>query len=139
MLNLELLEKVRDVILLEPEKHDQSAWMSPGDTDGARITCPTTACVAGWACHFAGDVGITVLNKRRLLEVDNVLTTDGGIYPVESRAANLLGISYSNYLGNDWYVYDVDYLFESDRTRQEVLDSLDILITEAKEQRNVVQ
>ena len=62
-LNLDLLKKVLDKIVSDPDEHNPMHWMvKTGSTSpvrevtgGVALSCPTTACVAGWACALAGD------------------------------------------------------------------------------------
>lgn len=52
-INTEMFNRIQDVILSNPERHDQHYFET-----GA--TCGTTRCVAGWAIHLWGlDNGLT--------------------------------------------------------------------------------
>lgn len=138
MLNLELLEKVRDKILFEPTQHKQDKWMTVvGDIGqinaGAEVSCPTTGCVAGWACALSGDVAVLYDEHRRYTDDDKVVYTvydvkdkNGTFWEIEERAINLLGLSWD----------DANDLFDEDNDRAYVLEYLDDLIVAAKEQRN---
>ncbi|MBF4194698.1 hypothetical protein MHAEM_21771 [Mycolicibacterium phlei] len=131
MLNLELLQKVRDKVLLEPDKHKQEVWMVVGDglQEGDTISCPTAACVAGWACALTGDVGVVgrlLRNPNNELWVDYVITPEGETVTVFARGRQLLGLTER----------EAEDLFDEHNTRQEVLDKLDDLIRRAKGERN---
>ena len=43
-MNFERLKQVRDVIIANPDKFDQNAWLH---------NCGTPACIAGWAAHLS--------------------------------------------------------------------------------------
>jgi hypothetical protein len=50
MANVERLKELRETVLRNPEKWDQSNWAAiKGD-----VSCGTTLCLAGWACTLAG-------------------------------------------------------------------------------------
>jgi hypothetical protein len=46
-LNVELMEKVRDKIRENPDRHDQNSW-------AVRMPCGTTYCIAGWTAVLSG-------------------------------------------------------------------------------------
>lgn len=134
-LNLDLLERVRDQILEEPESHRQDNWATvealfdPPDLIRGLpvVSCLTTACVAGWACTLSGD-RMAVLREyvdgRLVYVAQEAADTNGKFHSIGSRARGLLGLS----------VADASYLFYGARSREEVLDMLDWLILKAEQQ-----
>lgn len=128
--NIELMSKIRDLLILEPNKHDQDSWASiPADlvkfNDGgtAKVSCGTAGCVAGWATYFAGD--------KYLVDGHSEYDEDTGIYyptivvaknnkaiRLEARARDLLGLSYD----------EADYLFDSEPSTAETIVTLTRLI-----------
>jgi hypothetical protein len=56
-MNVELAKKVKALIELYPDRHDQRTWSSSCTTNPAK-SCGTTACIAGWV---AAAQGLTVL------------------------------------------------------------------------------
>lgn len=56
-MNTELARKVVVHALAYPEQHDQSFWVddhySTADRYADTLTCPTTACLAGWTVWFS--------------------------------------------------------------------------------------
>jgi|SRR6478609_838387 len=132
MLNLELLQQVRDKILFEPESHKQEVWMTTGADvkPGQEVSCPTGACVAGWASLLSGDVGIvhdSLTDAHDNLMVYDVRTPDGQVLEVSERGQELLGLDFIT----------AETLFAEDNSTPYVLDQLDNLIAEAKEERNL--
>lgn len=135
--NLQLLQQVRDKILLESEQHDQGTWLVVSQDvvvdNIASVSCATAACVAGWACVLTGDravIGqgdiVLVGEHAGSYSVAKVITPEGEVAWIDKRAGKLLGLNIDEY----------EELFDSDNTREEVLDMLDELIAEAKEQEN---
>lgn len=49
-LNVELLTKLRDKILANPESYNQYVWGKPSD----KAPCGTVACIAGWTFLLEG-------------------------------------------------------------------------------------
>jgi hypothetical protein len=134
-----LLTKVRKVIRDNPERHNQYSWignifstyavvdqtlaklktyalkpMPEVPQDEESPVCGTTGCVAGWAVILGDDPKTKVYGFWR----DALQTPDGKHVQVMARARELLGLSEKQ----------ADYLFEGDRTREEVLEALDALI-----------
>lgn len=153
-LNLNLLKKVLDKIVSDPDDHNQSQWMvvtgpieptrevrsTDGVLAGVELSCPTTACVAGWACALAGDVPFIAwweLNRigceeelpwgicgceEGLPYIEQVVTPEGEVHYIKNRAAALLGLD-----------CDVAYdLFDACNTRGYVTNRLSELIKEAE-------
>lgn len=121
-LNLELLQRVRDKILADPEQHGQAEWLlvSPGPEH-----CLTAACVAGWACLLAGDepaINRAVPRFDDQLWVGRVIDQYGAEHPVHIRARKLLGLDLAT----------ANSLFWPELTTEEVLDLLDRLIYDAE-------
>lgn len=54
-MNIELLKKVKQAILDNPEHFDMSSFFDGCDDDPKLLgKCNTTACIAGWAIHLSG-------------------------------------------------------------------------------------
>src|SRR6266567_3851879 len=131
MMDTELMAKVRKVVADNPERHDQSVWISnvfnlygasmatagearawafqdvpdePMDDD--RPVCGTTGCVAGW---------VVILSAPKSAKLGPyMITTARGEYSIGAYAARKLGLK-----GDQQR-----YLFTSSRTRDEVLAAL---------------
>lgn len=110
-MNKELIKQVREKVI-EELRWDQRVWFhNPKLLDKELIhhtmselaECGTGGCVAGWACMLAPE-----LKDRKRQSI-----------AVFSKATELLGIT----------VHVADYLFDSDRTKTDVLSVLDWLIT----------
>ena len=132
----DLLIQVRDVILNNPERHNQGSWITnefsyhvprvelgilrrfaakllpevPEDEDDP--ICGTQACVAGWAVILGDDP------TARIFDTTAVTETDGTKVEFGYRARDLLGLD----------SIQAHWLFAADRTRDEVLDALNALI-----------
>jgi hypothetical protein len=132
-----LLIAVRDLVLENPERHDQEHWVSNvfGTMRGKRFdvtalrafavkglpeepqddsnpVCGTRACVAGWTVILGDD-------PRVRLDGDiGIIFPDGKAGSYSERARELLGI-------ND---RQAEYLFDMNRTRDEVIGALNTLI-----------
>lgn len=53
MINVDMFKRIQDIIIANPERHNQSYFEMGG------VGCGTTRCVAGWAIHLWGqDNGI---------------------------------------------------------------------------------
>ena len=135
--NLELLEQVRDVIADETA-HDQSLWMRISraalsiipdrwtDRFGGEfivVSCPTAACVAGWAASLTG--GKMLVNAEELND-------DLGLRQYESTNV-LVGKevrNVSNYAREQLGLNEVeaDALFAAEWTNEEVIENLDDII-----------
>lgn len=141
--NIERLEKLRTEVEFEGKKgkHNQGSWGKffgkvqekfkwnggDGPTQWAAISCPSSACAAGW----------TVINeKARMLMSMNgegrvndsasyCLTADGKVVRIETYAAELLGLDPS----------ERDKLFAPSPSTRETLHSIDELICAAKHDR----
>jgi hypothetical protein len=125
--NVQLIQKVYDQILQDPQSHDQSSWgklslevqtdesFDPtSDTeipfDSSKHICNTVACVAGWAC---------VLGSPSVIKIDtrsNVFFCD--YTSIEPMAKKVMQI------GDGM----AEFLFDGDRTHSEVLWVLGELI-----------
>lgn len=68
-MNIELLKRVRDKILADPDSFDVNEWHSVHD-------CQTTMCIAGWACRLVND-------------------TDKRAWFISEHAIKYLGITYN--------------------------------------------
>ena len=95
-MNTELMERVRQLIMMRPELHEQSHWLGGSEFSApiAPITqaaengepCGTTACVAGWAALFAAPTD-------SLIERDSCIEVDGMIRTVQMYAKEQLGLT----------------------------------------------
>lgn len=56
-INTELLARVRDHILEEPRRYDQTTFGEASED----APCGTAACIAGWAAHLSGRVSLKKL------------------------------------------------------------------------------
>ena len=104
--NVELLTRVRDLIETEPDKLDMGLWGTiPTDVikfkNGfAKVSCGTTACIAGWAVQLSGDQ--LLVNEHDLCtgwqedgstEVEYCVARNGRQFLIDDRAQKLLGIT----------------------------------------------
>lgn len=136
MLNEGLLRAVRDKILMEPDQHRQASWMTVQVDEplprGTEISCPTTGCVAGWACAMSGDLALVdsasfeEFDAEIVYTIWEVLTPKGQVLEIEERGAQLLGLD----------EYQAEELFDGQNSRDTVLKMLDDLIKEASEPRH---
>lgn len=116
----ELAGKTENQIRLHPETHDQAKWVS---------NCGTTACAAGWACKLAGlhEFHVYQSDEEKIYQSDEekngyygyatmqYYVTNHGVREFISNAASeLLGLARD----------EENWLFDTDRTREEVLDGL---------------
>lgn len=77
-MNVELLQKVKEKVLAEPEALDMGTWLD------RYPECGTVGCIAGWACALSGHVP----------ETDR---------EVEIRALSLLGLPFEElFYPQDW-------------------------------------
>jgi|SRR5882724_1059910 len=138
-----LLVAVRDLIVGNPERHDQEHWVSNVFQDMTRAhpdlatlrpfaaknlpdepqddenpVCGTRACVAGWTVILGDDPRVKLNGDRGILLPDGTLTS------YADRARTLLGITYPQ----------GEYLFESLRSRDEVIEALDRLIADPSDE-----
>lgn len=140
--NVELLEKIRDQIEDE-ENHDQSLWARisrkvlqtiPGrwtDNYGDKfitVSCPTAACVAGWAASMSG--AVMLVNEYEgdytsgSAECNQVLK-DGEVRHISSYAREILGLTSA----------EADALFDGEWSNEETLENLTDIIIAAKHGR----
>lgn len=124
--NIELLTEVRDLIEADQSKLNMNYWVSiPADTvefnDGttAKVSCGTTACIAGWAVQLNGDK--LLVNEYSDFEGDKYLAEqcvarNGRVIDISHRAEKLLGLSN----------YEADVLFGG--TNEVALPMLNTLI-----------
>lgn len=125
--NIFALNAVRSLIKASPEKHDQGDWASIDVEqievpDGAtvRLSCGTTACVAGWAATLAGAKFLFSSDSidEGAYHASEVETVDGRVQTVSEHAQKVLGLSYD----------EASILFDGDLERGEVLDLLKRLV-----------
>lgn len=84
--NHALFREIRDIIALNPEKHDQSAWENGHG-------CDTTRCVAGWAVYLEG-LKRGMNSDARLYEIAEVVYGDESYGPDYAKlGAELLGLN----------------------------------------------
>lgn len=141
--NIERLEKLRTEVEYEGKKgkHDQGSWGTfigkvqkklkwdggDGPTQWAAISCPSSACAAGW----------TVINEKAQMlmgltedgrvsnSASHCVTADGQVKPIETYAAELLGLD----------PHERDRLFAASPSTRQTLYSIDQLICAAKHNR----
>ena len=138
--NVPLIEQVRDVIADE-DKHDQSLWARISkaalgatpkkllDKFGysyVEVSCPTAACVAGWAATLAGAQMVIPQSDYRYqgngsIQVQDVLV-DGEVKSIARFAREQLGLTSD----------EADALFAAEWTNEDVLDNLDDILCAAR-------
>lgn len=131
--NIELLRKVRDQILMEPDTHYQADWgqvkRDPAWNFTRRhyerryvpVSCTTNACVGGWACMLSGDQFVVYEHRYRdngIFPVDTVRTKSGSFCEILARAGRLLGLA----------SHEAGYVFGGSWTTEQTLENLDHLI-----------
>ena len=143
--NIALLEQVRAQIENE-DKHDQSLWSRIsraalsaipqrwrpengfGGEEYIPVSCPTAACVAGWAASLSG---VPMLVDA--LEADysigsaeaSYVLVDGRLEHISNYARQVLGLTHT----------EADALFDGEWTNEETLENLDDIIVAAKHGR----
>ena len=146
--NVALLEQVREMVADEG-MHDQSLWsrisrsLLPTISDRfvesneawsytyIPVSCPTAACVAGWAATLSG--GKMLVNEQELdydrgyAEASQVLI-DGQVHHISTYARKALGLTMD----------EADALFDGNWSNEETLDNLDDIIRAAKHGRSWV-
>jgi len=143
--NIDLLTQVRDQIANE-ELHDQGNWASIGreilnkiksrwtDSGGDQyitVSCPTAACVAGWAASLSGaqmlvpayqaDNTSAYWRSRGTVTADAVLH-QGQRVDISRFAQDALGLTEREAMA----------LFDADWDNEQVLDNLDDILIAAK-------
>lgn len=133
MVNVELLQRVRELITAEPDKHNQYLWASIPFDDVAvkprygqkiEVSCPTACCVAGHASLLSGDKALISSNDvlyfegKEVYGVQYVRTPEGDDVYVEGRARDLLGLTSDQ----------SDMLFAPTHTQAVTLEIIDALI-----------
>jgi hypothetical protein len=83
MINVELLEQVRDYIVKHPDEWKQSTWIED------RYSCGTTRCIAGTAVFLKGYQLIWKYGS-----VENVVMDNGKVRHVAGAAEEALGLTY---------------------------------------------
>lgn len=141
--NVALLEQVREQVANE-EKHDQSLWSrisraalkaipqrwksDDGYSEYIPVSCPTAACVAGWAASLSG---VPMLIDAIEATADygsaeaNYVLVDGELVHISSYARKALGLTSA----------EADALFDGEWTNEETLENLDDIIIAAKHGR----
>lgn len=127
MVNKELLKLTLDTIQAKPSEYYQGTWVSTTESN----VCGTTMCFAGHAAVLAG---AEIPNPKKHYVADWYVGKDGqymnwreaeaanfGDYQsVAVFARNALGLSYE----------DSDYIFDGDRTEDEIVAAVDDLIND---------
>ena len=138
--NIALLEKVRDIIADE-DKHDQSLWMRINrsvlgsikerwrdrfGTQFIEVSCPTAACVAGWAASLSGATMVVPEDELSFGNTGQIQAHDvlyqGEIRSISNFAKEQLGLTGT----------EADALFAAEWTNEEVLDNLDDILMAAR-------
>lgn len=143
--NLKRLEQLRNSVAYEASrgKHDQGTWGRfvgkvkekfdwPDNGTFAAVSCPTSACAAGYTTLAAGAKMLIEFNERtgRADSTANfVLTKDGEVRGISNYAAELLGID----------VDESQILFSGSPTSRETLANIDQLICAAKHGRTWIE
>lgn len=140
-LNVERLKEIRDLIKLDPAKHNQAQWAEfighdvPKDVLGnpIEVSCGTAACVAGWACQLEGDKfiipGYVLAGNPDRVTADLVRTKDGNAECIGERAQEILGMDYD----------EADVLFWEGWSTKQVLKILKGLIKNGEIPKKYVQ
>jgi|SRR5882757_2990659 len=139
--NLPRLLQLRESIAVEAGlgKHYQGSWGQfvgkvketfnwPDGGLMAAVSCPTSACAAGWTTMGAGAkmlVDMDVRTGKASGSAEHVLTKDGEVRRISEYAAELLGLD-SN---------EQARLFSAEPSTRETLHSIDQLIVAAKHKR----
>lgn len=96
--NIELLTQVRDLVKAEPAKLDMGLWASIDHSlvefsgrDYGKVSCATTACIAGWTVQINGDQ-LVVYGKDA--NVYDCVGKNHRVMDIEDRARKLLGLSF---------------------------------------------
>lgn len=112
--NIELLTQVRDLIKAEPAKLDMGLWgtvsadlVTFDNGSKAKVSCGTTACVAGWTVQLAGDKLLVEQDQydnaypklgtddeyEKVFTVSHSVAKNGRVVDIEERATKLLGLT----------------------------------------------
>ena len=138
--NVALLEQVRDQIVNE-DRHDQGIWARISravlqtipnrwiNDDGDKfitVSCPTAACVAGWAASLSG--GMMLVDEENAtyrtggsVEAHDVLVK-GEVRNISSFARERLGLTAN----------EADALFDGEWSNEETVENLSDIIHAAK-------
>lgn len=110
--NVELLTKVRDLVKAEPTKLNMGLWAAVSVDEiklkngFGKVSCGTTACIAGWAVQLAGDKlvaydyevpepGDSDFGETTVIDVEYCVARNGRINLIDDRAQRLLGLTLS--------------------------------------------
>ena len=101
--NIELLTKVRDLVIKTPDRLEMGSWGTVAEDlvefdDGhkAKVSCGTTACVAGWAVQLHGYKFIVDAENRELdgaYFVTDCVAGNGRVMDIDEKARKLLGLT----------------------------------------------
>lgn len=139
--NLERLENLRVKVEAEAKlgKHDQSWWGKfwgdaaetfhwDGEGDYGAVSCPSSACAAGWTTVNEGAKMLVEYSKatgRFSTEASHCLLLDGSVRNISDYAAELLGLDRA----------EANILFDGSPSSRETLRNIDELIIAAKHGR----
>jgi hypothetical protein len=111
--------RVAEIIRSRPDMHDQESWLFVADGQSvtaaeviaglSRPECGTRCCVAGWAAVVTSAPGTVIYG-------DHLTLPNGRRRQIEFVGAEALGLDASG---------DMPWLFEDERTRDEVLAEVD--------------
>lgn len=101
--NIDLLTQVRDLITAQPEKLDMDRWavVQPDEvefTDGttAKVSCGTTACIAGWAVQLSGHKLLVHQYGKHSdgsFLINSSVAKNGRVVDIEQYGKKLLGLT----------------------------------------------
>ncbi|AGT13224.1 hypothetical protein PBI_CONTAGION_92 [Mycobacterium phage Contagion] len=130
-MNKQMIQDLRDKLAAERDLHEQNTWgrvapeaVNLNDEGFATVTCHTAACAAGHTCLMAGDQflvrDVDYLSFCGAYSVEKVITADGDVRYIDSRARELLGIS----------PFEEDVLFAAHHSHEQTIHLLDQLLAD---------
>ncbi|AGM12837.1 hypothetical protein PBI_DUMBO_96 [Mycobacterium phage Dumbo] len=130
-MNKRMIQDLRDKLVAERDLHKQGTWgrvapeaVNLNDEGFATVTCHTAACAAGHTCLVAGDQflvrDIDYNSFYGAYSVEKVLTADGDVRYIDSRARELLGIS----------PFEEGVLFAAHHSHEQTIHLLDQLLAD---------
>lgn len=130
-LNVQLIERVRELIASHPERHEQGLWIDAHGADDLRDDfgpdCGTSACVAGWAVLLEHELADA--EPARVIDLQTELHQGplhgswhgSWLHPVNREARRALGLD----------DHDADVVFHPALTTDETLTNLAALLEHA--------